>query len=178
MRWDHGLERRRTQHTYWTGSSCLDIIQLTMMIDMIDMIYDSYVYIYCLYIICVTEPPTIIIQTLLLRFSSRFSLHHGLSLTQIFRSRSIDLYRYRYTYLDLQIYLFRQIQMCFTVCFTYRTQMISPIKKTIPKDPPIIRRTFNSVGGKILQITGEMPYPFREGYVWDMCHSKVFIIGS
>ena len=36
--------------------------------------------------------------------------------------------------------------MCVSVCFTYRTELIRPIKKTVPKNPPIIGRTFNPVG--------------------------------
>ena len=49
---------------------------------------------------------------------------------------------------DIDLYL--KIKMCVTVCFTYRTPMIRPIKKTVPKNPPIIRGTFNSVGDKTL----------------------------
>ena len=49
---------------------------------------------------------------------------------------------------DIDLYL--KIKLYVTVCFTYRTPMIRPIKKTVPKNPPIIRRTFNSVGDKTL----------------------------
>ena len=39
--------------------------------------------------------------------------------------------------------------MCVSVCFTYRTQMIRPIKKMVMKNPPI-DRTYNPVGDKTL----------------------------
>ena len=140
-----------------------------------------YVYIYNRNINHINEHPYLKILKLIL--TSSWIIPN----IQLFRSISISInlcrYRYRslqiliYTYSDVYLQIYIYIYRCVLVCvFTYRTEMIRPIKKMVPKNPPIIRGTFNSGGEKTMQITGALSLSIQrlQGYIWDICYIKVF----